>query len=313
MNPWFILVGPTAVGKSAVAEILAERFSSDIIIADSRQVYQQLEIGTGKPDQAARKRVRRHLIDFVPPNQVFSAGAYKTAAMPVIEKMLEEKKRVFIEGGTGLYLKALIYGLWEGPTADWHYREVLLKKEESEGTGTLHRELLRLDPVTGKKTHQKDVQRIVRALEVNHLTGRLLSEIHSKDAAGKSGLKTIHTLVGLRRNRDDLYRRIETRVDQYIAAGLVAEVEGLLRQGLTTEFPAMRGLGYRQIFPYLMGKQSLDEAVSILKRDTRHFAKRQMTWFCADQHIQWIDLGVDETAEETADRIMHLKKENSVL
>lgn len=301
------------MGKSAVAEILARQFQTDIVIADSRQVYQQLEIGTGKPDRAARERVPRHLIDFVPPDQIFSAGAYKTVAEAVIAQMTAAGKKILIEGGTGLYLKALLHGLWQGPPADWDYRETLMARERAEGPGTLHRDLLEIDPVTGGKTHQKDVQRIVRALEVKHLTGRRISEIHLEDAAVRRGQKVPHRLVGLRRHREHLYRRIETRVDAYIAAGLVQEVEALLASGLSEDFPAMRGLGYRQMIPYLKNMQSRDEAISILKRDTRRFAKRQMTWFRADQNIEWIDLAEEEPAEETAARIMRLNKESSVL
>lgn len=310
---WLILVGPTAVGKSAVAEILAQQFETDILIADSRQVYKELLIGTGKPDLAARKKVERHLIDFVPPQQFFSAGAYKRRAETVIAQMSAMGKKILIEGGTGLYLKALLYGLWDGPSADWAYREHLMARETAEGPGVLYRDLLVCDPLAASKTHERDLPRIVRALEVWHLTGRMISEIHREDAARRSKQTTPHTLIGLRRDRAHLYQRIEVRVENYITAGLVAEVERLLATGLSEDSPAMRGLGYRQIIPYLKGQQSLEEAVSILKRDTRRFAKRQMTWFRADQNIKWIDLKVNEDAAETADRVMRLKKEGSVL
>ncbi|MFQ5588436.1 MAG: tRNA (adenosine(37)-N6)-dimethylallyltransferase MiaA [Nitrospiria bacterium] len=312
-KPWLILVGPTAVGKSAVAERLAECFQTGIIVADSRQVYQRLEIGTGKPDAAARARVQRHLIDFVPPEQVFSAGAYKKAAEAVIAQMSRAGKKVLIEGGTGLYLKALLHPLWDGPPADWTYREMLRQREEDEGAGTLYRELARVDPPLSEDLHVKNLQRIIRALEVHHLTGRRLSEIHAEDAAAKQDRDTPHRMIGLRRGREDLYRRIDLRVEHYIEAGLVAEVARLLDSGLSADLPAMRGLGYRQMIPYLSGTQSLDEAVSILKRDTRRFAKRQMTWFRADPNIQWVDLSKDESAEETAARIMRLNKGSSVL
>ncbi|VAX31974.1 tRNA dimethylallyltransferase [hydrothermal vent metagenome] len=312
-NSWLILVGPTAVGKSAVAEILAQSFETDILIADSRQVYKNLEIGTGKPDFAARKRVKRHLIDFVSPEENFSAGAYKRKAEIHIAQMSAAGKKILIEGGTGLYLKALLYGLWDGPPADWVYREHLMAREKAEGPGTLHRDLSVLDPSSASKIHVRDVPRIVRALEVKYLTGRAISEIHAEDAAMRLKQTTPHSLIGLRRDRAYLYQRIEERVDAYMASGLLEEVERLLAAGLSGDFPAMRGLGYRQLIPHLKGLQSLDEAVSILKRDTRRFAKRQMTWFRADKNIHWIDIKVGESAIETADRIMRLKKEDSVL
>ncbi len=312
-NAWFVLVGPTAVGKSAVAEILAQSFETDILIADSRQVYKDLEIGTGKPDAAARKKLKRHLIDFVSPEEIFSAGAYKRKAEILIAQMLAAGNKILIEGGTGLYLKALLYGLWDGPPADWAYREHLMEREKAEGAGTLHRDLSILDPPSAAKTHKRDVPRIVRALEVRHLTGRAISEIHSEDAAMRLKQTTPHSLIGLRRDRAYLYQRIEERVDAYMASGLLEEVERLLAAGLSEDFPAMRGLGYRQLIPHLKGLQSLDEAVSILKRDTRRFAKRQMTWFRADKNIHWLDIKMNEKASETADRIMRLKKEDSVL
>ncbi len=313
VNPWLILLGPTAVGKSAVAEHVAQHFETDIIVADSRQVYQDLEIGTGKPDPAARRRVARHLIDFVPPTQAFSAGAYKKAAEAVIASFVQSGKKVLIEGGTGLYLKALLYHLWEGPPADWDYRETLRHREALEGPGTLYRELVRVDPVLSQDINLKDLQKIIRGLEVKHLTGRRLSEVHVEDAASERARTTTHTLIGLRREREDLYRRIELRVDDYIRAGLVEEVARLIGKGLSVDLPAMRGLGYRQMVPHLLGEQSLDEAIAILKRDTRRFAKRQMTWFRADQNIHWLDLGSSESSEETFERIMRLNKEVSML
>ncbi len=313
VKPWLILVGPTAVGKSAVAEILAAQFQTDIIIADSRQIYQKLEIGTGKPSLDARKRVKRHLIDLIPPDQFYSAGSYKRAAERVIGRLEQTGNNILIEGGSGLYIKALLYGLWEGPPADWEYRESLREREKSEGEGRLHRDLLTVDPILAEKIHTKDLQKIIRALEVKHLTGRLLSEIHSEDAEMKVSAKTAHTIIGLRRDRDDLYQRINTRVEYYIKSGLVEEVEGLLASGFTVDLPAMRGLGYRQMIPHLMGEQGLDEAIAILKRDTRRFSKRQMTWFRSDPNIHWIDLDEEESTEQCADRIMRLKKELSVI
>ncbi|NOY84255.1 MAG: tRNA (adenosine(37)-N6)-dimethylallyltransferase MiaA, partial [Nitrospirae bacterium] len=231
-----------------------------------------------------------------------------------IAQMSAVGKKILIEGGTGLYLKALLYGLWDGPPADWVYREHLMAREKTEGPGTLHRDLSVLDPSSANKIHVRDVPRIVRALEVKYLTGRAISEIHAEDAAMRLKQTTPHRLIGLKRDRAYLYQRIEERVDAYMASGLLEEVKRLLAAGLSGDFPAMRGLlGYRQLIPHLKGLQSLDEAVSILKRDTRRFAKRQMTWFRADKNIHWIDIKVGESAIETADRIMRLKKEDSML
>lgn len=304
--PWWILVGPTAVGKTAVAEALALELRTDILVADSRQVYRGMDIGTDKPSAEARRRVARHLIDLVPPDRSFSAGMYKEAAERKIAELEGSGKIIFIEGGTGLYIKALLDGLWQGPPADWPRREALLQKEKEEGEGTLHRMLAEVDPASGARIHFRDTPKIIRALEVHQLTGRPLSEIHAEHRA-KEPAPPPSRQVGLRRERRDLYRRIEARVEGQIGSGLIEETERLLASGLSPALSSMRGLGYKQIVPYLQGKQSLEEAVSILKRDTRHYAKRQLTWFQADPRIEWIDLEAGEGEDETVARIKNLK------
>lgn len=305
-RPWLVLVGPTAVGKSEVAEALAVSLRTDILVADSRQVYQGMDIGTDKPTPEARRRVARHLIDLVPPDQPFSAGMYKAHAALKIAEMEGRGKIVFIEGGTGLYIKTLLYGLWQGPPADWAGREGFLKKEKEEGEGTLHRMLADIDPPSAGRIHPRDLPKVVRALEVYHLTGRPLSEIHAEHRFEEPEAPPSR-VIGLRRERKELYLRIESRVEGQIASGLIAETERFLSAGLSPSLQSMRGLGYKQMIPYLQGVQSLDEAVTILKRDTRHYAKRQMTWFQADPKIEWIDLEAGASAEETVGRIKNLK------
>lgn len=304
-RPWCILVGPTAVGKSRIAELLALEWNTDIIVADSRQIYQGMDIGTAKPSAEARRRIPRHLIDLVPPDASFSAGMYKKRAEEKIASLEKEEKRILIEGGTGLYLKALLYGLWEGPPADWTLRRDLLAREGGE-EGALHRMLAAVDPDSSRKIHPHDLPKIVRALEVYSLTGRPLSGFHEEHGF-KEPVTPEFWMLGLRRDRDDLYRRIEGRVGQQVASGLVEETERLLQSGLPVSLPSMRGLGYRQIAPYLKGERTLDEALAILKRDTRRYAKRQLTWFQADPNVEWIDLAENETPEETLRRIKNLK------
>ncbi|MFQ5543363.1 MAG: tRNA (adenosine(37)-N6)-dimethylallyltransferase MiaA [Nitrospiria bacterium] len=307
-----VIVGPTAVGKTSVSEIIAEKMETDIILADSRQIYQGMEIGTNKPTLASRKKIHRHLIDLIPPDHFFSAGAYKKKADRVIKTMEAAGKTILIEGGTGLYIKALLYGIWDGPPADWDLRKKLLNKEALEGAGTLHKYLLEIDPISGARIHMKDIPRIIRAIEVYVLVNRPLSEIHAEDRLSQKKDRSFE-IIGLRRTRKDLYERIEARIDNQIALGLLDETENLLAAGMALTLPAMCGLGYRQIISYLQGKKSLDEAVAIFKRDTRRYAKRQMTWFRADRNIAWIDLDVGEPPEETAERVMRLKKCSSVL
>lgn len=304
-HPWFILVGPTAVGKSAIAERLALALGTEIVVADSRQVYQGMDIGTDKPSAEARARVPRHLIDLVPPDAPFSAGKYKRLAEEKIAALSREGKPIFIEGGTGLYIKTLLYGLWEGPPADWDFRNRLLQ-EESEKGGTLHRRLAGVDPDAAERIHPRDLPKLVRALEVYQQVGRPISEVHAAHRFAEPP-KGAYFLVGVRREREALYRRIEQRVESQIANGLIEETERLLSAGFSPELPSMRGLGYKQMTRYLRGEQTREEAIATLKRDTRHYAKRQMTWFRADPKIEWIDLKPDETSEAAAKRILRLK------
>ncbi|MDC4204747.1 MAG: tRNA (adenosine(37)-N6)-dimethylallyltransferase MiaA [Candidatus Manganitrophus sp.] len=307
-----ILVGPTAVGKSAVAERLALALGTDILVADSRQIYQGMDIGTDKPSPESRARVPRHLIDLVPPDGSFSAGKFKKLAEEKITALSREGKPIFIEGGTGLYIKTLLYGLWEGPPADWDLRRRLLQEESEKGEGILHRRLAEVDPAAAERIHPRDLPKLVRALEVYHQTGRPISEVHA-DHRFAEPPKGAYCLIGLRRDREDLYQRIEQRVEAQIAKGLIEETAGLLSAGFSPELPSMRGLGYKQMTRYIRGEQTREEAIATLKRDTRHYAKRQMTWFRADPKIEWIDLRPDEAPEEAADRILRLKYLKSML
>ncbi|MFQ5579343.1 MAG: tRNA (adenosine(37)-N6)-dimethylallyltransferase MiaA [Nitrospiria bacterium] len=305
-KPWFVIVGPTAVGKSQVTEILALELKTEILVADSMQIYRGMDIATEKPPSEARRRVHRHLIDLIPPDQPFSAGAYKRAAEAVIAERESRSQTILIEGGSGLYLKALLDGLWEGPHADWELRNTLLEKEKEEGEGTLHRVLQAVDPTLARKIHCRDLHKIIRALEVHSLTGRRLSEFHEEHRHCASGGPSFW-MLGLRRDRKDLIQRIEKRVDRQISSGLIEETEGLLASGYSRSLPSMLGLGYRQIVAYLEGEYSQEEAVSLLKRDVRRYSKRQMTWFRADTRIEWLDLAPDESVDETVGRIRNLK------
>lgn len=255
-KPWLVIVGPTAVGKSAVAEHLAQQLLTDIIVADSRQIFKGMDVGTGKPARKDCLRVARHLINLVHPMQSFSVGAYKKQADRIIDKIEKSGKTVLIEGGTGLYIKALLYGLWDGPPADWGLRKRLRQQEDEKGEGTLHRLLCEVDDSASQKIHRRDLPKIIRALEVYTLCGRPLSEVHANHRAAVR-LRHPSRLIGLNRNRADLYRRIDKRVESYIAAGLVDEVACLLQSGLSPKDQSMRALGYRQIVPTLMGERSL--------------------------------------------------------
>ncbi len=305
--PWILIVGPTAVGKSRVAEALALMLQTEILVADSRQIYQGMDVGTNKPTLLDRLRVPRHLIDILPPDQSFSAGSYKKMATEKIASFEKQGKPILMEGGTGLYIKTVLYGLWEGPKADWTLRQRLYDKEKKEGEGALYAVLTDADPLSAKKIHPKDLPKIIRALEVHHLTGRPLSDFHAQHRFNDRKKPTA-LMIGLERDKKDLYQRIDARIDRQMEDGLIQETESFLSKGYSPFFPSMRGLGYRQMIPYIRGESMLEDAIACLKRDTRHYAKRQMTWFGADPYIQWLHLKAGESAEETADQICHFKE-----
>ncbi len=295
-KPLIVLVGPTAVGKSAVAIRLAQKHHSEVISADSRMVYRGMDVGTAKPGPAERADVVHHLIDIVAPDEPFSAGRFKALAAAVIDRMQRGAKAPIVVGGTGLYVKLLLHGLWEGPEADWPFRERLYEDERREGAGYLHQRLKEIDPDSARAIKPQDRSKLVRAIEVYEKTGRPLSDHHREHRFSEKPYEAIQ--IGLRRSRADLYRRIEARVDQMMAAGLVEEVRGLIEKGYSDELPSMKGLGYRQIVGYIKGEYDRAEAVHRLKRDTKRYAKRQFTWFNRDSSIQWIDLSESEGVDE---------------
>jgi len=260
-----------------------------------------MSIASNKPTLQDQRRIRRHLINLVLPNVTFSAGAYKKEAESVIANLTLRGNPILIEGGTGLYIKALLYGLWEGPTKDPALRQRLLEQPGD----ALYQKLIEVDPVSAKRIHFNDRYKIMRALEVFYSTGHPLSDFHEKHKFS-SGQKQSFFIIGLRRDRADLYRRIEKRIDQQFKRGIIPEIRRTVGKGLSLELPVMRTLGVRHIISYLQGKQTLEETVSLLKRDTKHYAKRQMTWFSADPNIFWIDIKEEESPEETFDRVAPL-------
>lgn len=297
-----VIVGPTGVGKSPAAVCVAERLGAEIISADSRQVYQGMDIGTAKPGPDLRRRIPHHLIDVVPPDAVFSAGRFRAMARQTMDALRRQGKTPIVVGGTGLYVRALLYGLWEGPGADWNLRRRLIEEERTRGSGFLHDQLREVDPDAAARIHPGDRAKTLRALEVAILTGRPLSSHHEKE--GRRGPGDPAILIGLSRAREDLYRRIDRRVEDMMRQGFLEEVERLLASGLSSELPAMRGLGYRQLAAYLRGQYSLRRAVELIQRDTRRFAKRQMTWFRAERDISWVGLAPGDEVPEAAEKIL---------
>ncbi len=295
------IVGPTGVGKSEAALGFAERVGAEIVCADSRQVYRGLDIGTAKPGAVDRRRVPHHLIDLVDPDESYSAGRYEREAAACLDSLAARGVRPLVVGGAGLYLRALLWGLCPGPQADALVREQWLARER-EVSGALYRRLTEIDPAAAAAIHPNDLSKVLRAVEVYALTGVPLSALQTGHGFRLPRYPVV--MVGLRRRRDDLYRRIDARVDAMVADGLVDEVADLVRRGWGEHAPAMRAVGYRQLVGALAGRCTLDEAIRLIKRDTRRYAKRQMTWFGAVPDLQWIDLDADTGLDETLERVM---------
>jgi tRNA dimethylallyltransferase len=296
-----VIVGPTAVGKTGLAIRVAKQVDGEIISADSMQVYKGLDIGTAKPTEAERQGVPHHLLDVVAVDQEFSVADYQLMVEDILMDLAKRGKTPILTGGTGLYIRAVLEGfVFDSQGKDDVLRARLQEVAESQGNIALHRRLAVVDPDTAKRLHPNDRRRVIRALEIYHTTGQPLSQ--HLDA--QKQLEPRHQAVkfGLARNRPRLYQRIDARVDQMIEAGLLDEVKNLLEQGLAEGATAMQALGYKELVGYLRGEYDLAEAIRLLKRDTRRYAKRQLTWFRRDEEIIWLDLD-KLTIEDATDKI----------
>lgn len=290
-----VIVGPTAVGKSKVAIELAERFDGEIINADSMQVYRYMDIGTAKPSKEDRERVRHHLIDIRNPDEDFDAAQFRDEASKAVEDIVGRGRLPIVAGGTGLYIKALTEGLFDVPKVDKELRARLRKEVEDSGISALHKRLAEVDPVAAERIGPYNTHRIIRALEIFYLTGIPIS-LHQKSHAFSE--RPYDCLkIGLSVEREALYKKIDDRVDNMIKEGLVEEVGRIIAMGYRPDTKAMQTLGYSQICRYLEREYSLEEAVRLIKRDTRHYAKRQMTWFRKDAGINWYDVKMEGCIE----------------
>ena len=292
------LLGPTAVGKTEIAIQLAQRLDAEIVSVDSRQIYRQMDIGTAKPTAEEQQAARHHLIDCVDISQPFSVADYQSLADAAITDIQDRSKQVLLVGGAGLYFRAIVDGLFEGPGADPSLRERLEQEAAQRGVDVLHERLRACDPVSADRIHPNNIVRVIRALEVYELTRIPMSELQQQWCPEKQRYPFI--AFGLTMPRALLYRRIEQRVDVMLANGLIAEVESLLAVGYARETVALQSFGYRELIAYLDGECTYLEAVQQLKQNTRRFAKRQLTWFRKDIRIEWID------RESTPDVVTHL-------
>jgi len=280
------IVGPTGAGKSALAMEVATRLGAEIVNADSRLFYRGLDIGTAKPGRAERARVAHHLIDICAPDETLDAARFAAFAGQAIDQIVRRGAVPLIVGGSGLYLRALQCGLCPGPGASPETRERLRRAAAERGLPELHRELARVDPAAAGRIGPRDLPRIVRALEVFALTGEALSERQRRHGFAERRYDSI--TVGLAPERAELYARIDARFDAMLAAGLVDEVRGLIEAGYAPDRPPLSTIGYREIAAYLRGESTLDEAAEWARRETRHLAKRQLTWFRRDPGIIWL-------------------------
>jgi tRNA dimethylallyltransferase len=283
------VVGPTAVGKTAVAMTLARSMGAEIVSADSRQVYRGMDVGTAKPTSQERKLVRHHLIDIVDPFEDYDAARFAVDAEKAIADITARGLAPLVVGGTGFYVASLFEGLFEGPGRDPEVRANLAERAATEGVAVLHGELADVDPASAERIHCNDASRIVRALEVYATTGTPLSEWHA--GPGRTPAFTAR-YVGLTLPRERLRTRIDRRVDAMVAGGLLDEVERLVSTGaLSSAMPAANAVGYREVLPIVEGGEgNIGEAVELIKRNTRRYPKRQMTWFQAIEGIEWFDL-----------------------
>lgn len=280
------ILGPTAVGKTELSIKVAKRINAEIVSVDSRQIYREMDIGTAKPTPEQLKAVPHHVIDCVSPDQPFSVADFQRLADSAIKDIQSRGKVPMLVGGSGMYFRAVVDGLFEGPSADKELRERLKQEARELGTQILYERLCVVDPVSARKIHPNDLMRIIRALEIYERTGKRISELQKQWDNATPRYRFL--AFGLIRPRKELYERIDERVDIMIKQGLLDEVKKLLKYD--RNLVSMNCFGYKELFDYVEGKCDFDTAIEAVKRNIRRFAKRQLTWFRRDKRIKWIDL-----------------------
>lgn len=287
-RPLIILTGPTAVGKTALSIGLAKAVDGEIISADSMQVYRKMNIGTAKIQQSEMQGVRHHLIDILDPGEDFNVVLFKKYALEAMKDIYSREKIPVVVGGTGFYIQALLYDInFEDNDNDMSYREELQTLAAEHGNSYIHDMLAGVDPESAEKIHENNVKRVIRALEFYKKTGMKISE-HNEAESQKESPYNFEYFV-LNDDRQKLYDRIDRRIDIMLADGLLDEVISLVDEGYSRDLVSMQGLGYKEMIDYIQERYTLDEAVYTLKRDTRHFAKRQVTWFKREKQVTWVN------------------------
>ncbi|MBR5157900.1 MAG: tRNA (adenosine(37)-N6)-dimethylallyltransferase MiaA [Clostridia bacterium] len=300
-NKIAVIAGPTATGKTRLAVMLAKRFNGEVISADSMQIYRHMDIGSAKPTKEETEGVPHHLIDVVNPDEPFSVARYVELANLAAQDILSRGKLPIIAGGTGLYISSFIDNVkFTQSQTDFELREKLLKEAEDIGCEALHKRLSQIDPKSAEGIHPNNVKRVVRALELFETTGLTLSEQNENSKTEPSPYEPI--MIALNTEREVLYERINLRVDIMLSCGLLDEIKNLKQMGLAKDMQSMQGIGYKEILSYLDGEISLDEATELVKKNSRNYAKRQLTWFKRDERYKWLDCMAEDLfyqAEET--------------
>jgi len=282
-----IIIGPTGVGKTDLSLKCAATFGGEIISADSMQVYRYMDIGTAKPTIEERQSIHHHLLDVVNPDEQFNAALFAKSAAGIIDNLTSRGKTIFVVGGTGLYVRSLVGGLFEGPHADRALREAYRQDLMKYGSCYLHERLKDVDPGAARKIHPNDAVRIIRALEVIEQTGESIIKKHDEHRFGNRRYEYLK--VGLTIGRSSLYDKINKRTNHMLRTGLVSEVETLLSKGYSENHKPMQSMCYKYIIEYIKGGLELSESIRLIKRDTRRYAKRQLTWFKREEDITWFD------------------------
>ncbi|MBF0552610.1 MAG: tRNA (adenosine(37)-N6)-dimethylallyltransferase MiaA [Deltaproteobacteria bacterium] len=280
-----VITGPTATGKTTLAIELARRFEGEIISADSMQVYRLMDVGTAKPTAAERDLVPHHLIDVVWPNEPFDAAAFRVLAGEAATQISTRGKRVFVAGGTGLYIKVLLGGLIGGTEPDPAFRTAMREMAATEGPAAIYAKLVKADPKAATEIHPHDTFRVIRALEIINIIRSPASQLRSAHAFQEQ--RFVPFILALDVDRPELYRRVEDRVETMLQAGWIEEIQELLRRGYDPMLKPLQSIGYKQLVDFLLDRHPLDQAVELIKRDTRRYVKRQLTWFRRDARINW--------------------------
>ncbi len=312
-QPLIILTGPTAVGKTNLSIKLAQKISGEIISADSMQVYKYMDIGSAKITNEEMQGIRHHLIDVLEPEEDFNVVTFQDLCKKAMQDIYERGKTPIIAGGTGFYIQSVLYDIdFTENDEDSEYRIKLENLAKTQGADFLHNMLKEIDPKSAQTIHANNVKRVIRALEFYEQTGTRISDHNEKEREKQSVYNSCYFV--LTDHRDKLYDRIDKRVDIMLEQGLVEEVKSLKKRGLKRGQVSMQGLGYKEILAYLDGEISLEEAVYIIKRDTRHFAKRQLTWFRREKEVIWIDKSeFDYDDDRMLDFMQKIMKEKGII